>query len=59
MKKLLGNRNVPVSPKQLYEFYSANAEIEKLKLDKQKKILEEKIKAASKGHTIVLNNNTK
>lgn len=59
MKKLFGNKNTPVSPKQLYDFYSANAKIEQVKLDSQKKILEEKIKAAAKGHTIVVLNSTK
>lgn len=59
MKKLLGNKNIPVSPKQLYDFYSANAEIEQAKLDGQKKILTEKIYAASKGRNIVILNHSK
>ncbi len=50
MKKLLGNKNIPVSPKQLYDFYTANAKIEQDKIDRQKKLLEEKLKKATKGN---------
>lgn len=50
MKKLLGNKNIPVSPKQLYDFYTGNAKIEQDKIDRQKKLLEEKLKKATKGN---------
>ncbi len=59
MKKLLGNKNIPVSPKQLYDFYTANAKIEQDKIDSQKKLMEEKLKKATKGKNIVIANYSK
>ena len=59
MKKLLGNKNTPVSPKQLYDFYIANAKIEQDKIDRQKKLMEDKLKKATKGKNIVIANYSK
>ena len=59
MKKLFGNKNTPVSPKQLYDFYTANAKIEQDKIDSQKRMMEEKLKKATKGKTIVISNFSK
>jgi hypothetical protein len=59
MKKLLGNKNIPVSPKQLYDFYTTNAKIEQDKIDSQKKLMEEKLKKATKGRNIVISNYSK
>jgi len=59
MKKLLGNKNVPVSSKQLYDFYLINAKIEQSKIENQKKFIEDKLKEATKGKSIVISNYSK
>jgi hypothetical protein len=59
MKKLLGNRNIIVTTKQLQDFYAGNAKLEHTKAEALKKLMEDKIKAATKGSTIVVSNYSK
>lgn len=59
MKKLLGNKNIPVSPKQLYDFYTANAKIEEDKIANQQRVMEEKLRRVTKGKSIVISNHSK
>ena len=59
MKKAEGNKNQQVSPKQLFEYFTTNAQIEQEKIDNQKKVMEEQLEKATKGKNIVIANYTK